>query len=741
MSQNSPQQRATPGSTWIVLLFALTTLQSAYLIFLVQPMVGKHILPWFGGAPAVWTLCLAFYQTTLFLGYAYAHLLERWVRPALQPLVHACVLLAAFQALPVLPDATWKPAGADSPSWSILAMLSVHVAPPFLFLASQGPLLQAWFGRAGQGRSPYPLYAVSNLGSLLALVSFPIIAEPTWPLSALSRFWSFAFVLGGALSLGCVWLARRPAGPVHPGELDPLESTLPSRPGPAHFALWIALPACAVMLLMGVTNELCMNVASVPFLWVVPLCVYLLTFIISFGAEWLYDRGLHLFLLALAIGVQLLVAGSELGPESWVTSASSIQGQAVLFSLGLFAACMLLHGELHRLRPAREKLTAFYLCISGGGALGGLFVGLVAPQLFDDYLELSFGALAALVAFYAARRLDPKGWLHARDLRVVWVGAAGLLAAGAAGLAVTRADVPGVLHQERSFFGVLRVIDVAPEDPRRHRTTLRSGTTIHGAQLRHPKARRLPSTYYGELTGIGMLLRQLPEDRPARVGTIGLGIGTVASYGRPGDRYRFYEIDPQVITLANDEKYFSYLADSPAEIEIVTGDARLSLESEMESDPDARFDVLIVDAFSSDAIPVHLLTLEAFRLYRAHLGESGVLALHLSNLYLDLPPVALRLCAETGLHALEVRNVLMPRQISLASRWIVASPDEARLEALAAHIAAERERRALPTRSIATLVPDLESVRAAPLWTDDYSDLYGVLQRPGEQRRAPSEEE
>jgi spermidine synthase len=722
-----PTPRASSANLGIVVFFALTTLQSAFLIFLVQPMVGKHILPWFGGVPTVWSLCLAFYQSTLFAGYAYAHWLERRIRPAVQIAVHGGVFLAALIALPVLPDSSWKPQGTEDPIWAIASMLTVNVALPFLFLASQGPLLQAWFVRAGRGRSPYPLYAVSNLGSLLALVSFPLIAEPSWPLSTLSRFWSGAFVVAGTFSLACAWLAlgskgTEPLDTTHTREgsaLDPLSAS--------SVVLWIALPACAVTLLMGVTNELCLNVASVPFLWIVPLCIYLSTFILCFGAEWLYDRGFSLFLLALAIGIQVVIGRWGIGPESWVTSARMTQGQIVLYSIGLFAACMLLHGELYRLRPAKERLTTFYLCVSGGGALGGLFVGLAAPHLFNDYLELPLGALAALVTLYAARRLDPSGWLHTRSRRFAYAGAIAMLVTSGTALTAARPGSDGVLHHERNFFSVLRVIELAPHTPRANRYTLISGTTMHGSQLRHPNGRGLPTNYFGEATGLGFALRSRAPGRETRVGVIGLGIGTVAAYGRAGDLFRFYEIDPTVVELATDGKFFSFLSASPANIEIAIGDGRLSLEAELSDDHEPPWDVLIVDAFSSDAIPVHLLTVEAFRIYRNRLSDAGLIVLHLSNNHLDLAPVALRMASEVGLHAIELRNVAMRELLSSPSIWVVASPSQERIDGLTRFVATERKRRNYPTESIVALQPDPNRLRETALWSDDYSDLISVL--------------
>jgi spermidine synthase len=709
-----------------VLLFAVTIFASAFLIFMVQPMVGKRIVPWFGGTPGVWSLCLAFYQSTLFLGYAYAHLLVARVPSSWQIFVHAAVFALSWAVLPVLPAESWKPTGGEDPSLHILAMLAASVALPFLLLAATGPLLQAWFFRVLPGRSPYPLYALSNIGSLLALLSYPFLIEPNLPLPVESRLWSWGFALAGGGALCCAWLAARNAGGenlagVEPGGLD-------ARGGAGRTLLWILLPACAVTVFMGITNELCLDVASVPFLWIVPLSIYLTTFIVCFASERFYRREVWLAVAGLMlVGV---VAGQVWPdePGSWARAASAIHFQILFYSLLLFTCCMLLHGELYRLRPSPESLTAYYLCVAGGGALGGLFVGIVAPRIFSAYDELPLGLALSWLLFLVTCWRGSTGPLRGGRLR--WLRAAGVLAASGALLflwAGSRAEPANLVLRERSFFGVLRVFVQQKWQPPRKQITLRNGTTGHGFQLIRPELRSVPTDYYAPITGVGLAMDRRPKDEPAKVGIIGLGVGTLAAYGRSGDDFKFYEIDPEVIRIARDESLFTFLSDSAAEIEVVEGDGRLSLESELRGGGGEEFDLLVLDAFNSDSIPIHLLTREAFELYVSHLAETGVLVIHVSTIHLDLTPLVFRLGAHMGMHAVAIANAPNNRYFSRGSFWVVLSRDPAYVESLVAFGRERREGAGLAKRGLRFSKPDPAVLARAPLWTDDYSDLFSVV--------------
>jgi hypothetical protein len=691
-----------------MILFVASIFLSAFLLFLVQPLVGKQILPWFGGGSGVWTVCLTFYQVTLFLGYAYAHFLVAKVPPARQGLLHAAVLAAALLALPVLPDASWQPAPDANPSARIFATLIANVGLPFFVLSSTGPLLQAWFARVFPGRSPYPLYAASNLGSLLALVSFPLAIEPALPLSSTGRLWAWAFAVWGATLLACAWRARAAAEAAAAAPEGAAEVVRPSTA-----LLWIGLSAVAVVLLLGVTNELCIDVASIPFLWALPLSIYLVTLILCFGSERAYRRG---WIAALAAASTLLLlaawlSSSELG---WWSEGESVAGKIALYSVALLAWCMLAHGELYRLRPAPARLTLFYLCVSGGGALGGLFVGLVAPLIFPDYYELPIGMVAVWLLFLVALLRDPASPLQRGAWRTAGLTGAALLAVATAVAALP--DRPGLLLQERNFFHVLTVnearSDVPPVFQRRE---LSVGTTLHGVQLVRP-APRTPTAYFGPQTGIGFMMRARGEAPPSVVSVVGLGIGTLAAYGRTGDDYRFYEIDPEVIRLARDDGRFTFLSDSAAQIEVVPGDARLSIQRENGS---RKADVLVLDAFTSGSVPVHLLTLEAFELYQRALTDGGVIAFNVSSNHLDLVRLLFRMAQHVEFPALAISTEDVG--VSFHSRWVILSRNTAYLHAVARLACSE------PAAQPRVWFPNEATVADTPLWSDDYSNLFRIL--------------
>ena len=708
-----------------LLLFAGAVFASAFLIFLVQPMVGKRILPWFGGAPAVWTLCLAFYQTTLFAGYAYAHCLIRYVPPAFQLTLHGLLLAGALFALPVLPGQAWTPAGGAEPTGAILSMLAVHVALPFLALAATGPLVQAWFARRHPTRSPYPLYAVSNAGSLLAMLSYPFLLEPRLSLSTTGQLWSFAFAATGVAVLACARMAGRGGAGGQHEIVAPANAASEASPlGAERVALWFLLSACAVVLLMGVTNELCLDVASVPFLWILPLSVYLISFILCFRSDRRHRRVPYLLMAALPFLLPYAVPLLGGNDGRFFAAANSVQGQIASFCVMLFGACMILHGELHRLRPPARSLTTFYLCVSGGGALGGIFVGLVAPRIFDDYHEVRLGLALALLLLLSARRHDSQGWLHRTAPRWRWavavVGIAALFVQWGAQMSA-RPDF--LLLQERTFFGVLRVQQF--EEGLNEQRHLLNGSTLHGVQF--PQTEQRPTTYYGELTGIGLAFSQRAPNAPSVVGVVGLGIGTLAAYGRPGDRFRFYEIDPAVIRIARDTAYFTYLANSRAELEVVEGDARISLASELAQGGGDRFDFLIIDAFSSDAIPVHLLTREAFELYRQVTKANGLIAVHTSNRRLDLSPLVIKLGANAGLSVVGIATDSLREHLSAQSLWLFLGRDRRRVLSVIRFAEHRRNQLQLPKNAIRSRAFSAVGLTGTPLWTDDYSDLFGVM--------------
>jgi len=732
----------TPRSGKLIewLLFTAATLLSAFLLFLVQPLVAKHILPWFGGVPAVWNVCMAFYQSALFGGYLYAHFLITRIPASRRFWIHGALVVTALAVLPVLPAESWRPDGAAAPGARIFLMLISSVALPFIALAATGPILQALFAKRFRGTSPYPLYALSNFGSLLALLCFPFVLEPWVSVSAASPLWSGGFAIAGALVLACVWLSASRGSVtdrLDDEEAGELHRSVKARIDLEQRIAWLLLPACAVVLLMGVTNLLCLDVSSVPLLWVVPLALYLSTFA--------SERN-HRPRLFTAVALIALLAGATLkyrnvGPLSGLLRIDPIYDQTLILIALLFASCMLLHGMLQRLRPPAEQITSYYLSISAGGALGGLFVGLLAPTLFDDYAELPLGLLVSWVALGVLgwRRSGRRG--RATGSRLVSTAAAVILAllSGIHLVYEGKRGLGEVLFQQRSFFGVLVVREKYPNEPNRHVKILLNGTTFHGRQLQHPIARLVPVSYFGPLTAIGMALYDGPlsaaglelDNAPAgsgrRVGIIGVGVGALAGYGRSGDQIVFYEIDPEVVSVALDSGHFDYLAKSQAEIEIVLGDGRLSLEQELKDSGSRQFDVLVMDAFSSDAIPVHLLTREAFGVYVQHLRSDGLLAVQASNRHLLLPPLISRLGASVGLHSLQVRNRNIAGYSSGQSKWVLLSRDASQIDKLEQKIRARMRYAGVSEPEVVLFRPEQADLEAAPFWTDDYSNILSVL--------------
>ncbi len=685
---------ARPRGT--ALLYGGAVFLAAFLLFQVEPIMGRLILPWFGGSAAVWTVTVMFFQIVLVLGYLYAHLLVRHVRPRAQMYVHVPVLLASLLVLPILPAASWKPLGAHDPTLRILGLLTVTVGAPFFVLSTCGPLLQAWYAR-GAGR-PYRLFSLSNGASLLGLLCYPLLVEPRLGTHAQADAWSIAYALFIALAIAITVRAGRAAEPV------PAAAAIEARsrgPRVVDRLRWLTLAATPSLLFLAVTNHLTQNVAPIPLLWVLPLGIYLLSLIICFEGGQGYRRSLFLPLLPVVLGLLAL----NLFPGEL---SVGIIGQIAFFSAALLVCCMVCHGELARLKPAPEHLTAFYLMVAVGGAIGGLFVAVLAPQLFSDYFELAFGVvLCAVVVLFAVA-----GDLLERTSRGVWprrmlalLAAAATVLLGMYVLGKVRAYDRGARMVARNFYGVLSVRDGG--SGAQASRTLYSGTIVHGEQLLAPERARTATSYYGPDSGIGVLLRE--DDRsptPLQVGVIGLGVGTIATYGRVGDSYRFYEIDPLDIAVARTQ--FSFLRESRAGVAVVPGDGRLSLERE----PGRLFNVLAVDAFTGDSIPIHLLTVQAFELYFRHLSGDGVLAVHVSNRFLNLAPVVARAASALGKQAVLIESPGEPGEVTIKrAEWILLTGDHR----LAARLARAGHGEFLAGDS------------ATRLWTDDYSNVLGAL--------------
>jgi len=685
------------------LIYGSVIFASAFLLFLVQPLIAKMILPWFGGVAEVWAVCLVFFQTVLLLGYLYAHLLVRYFRPRVQGRIHAALLAASVLWLPILPKASWQPSGREDPAIYILWLLALTIGLPFFLLSSTSPLLQAWYARS-RGASPYRFYSLSNVASLLALMLFPILFEPNFSTSHQAIGWSAAYAvlvaLCGALGLA---LGRRSDSALAPrrGDISP--------PDVKRKLLWISLAACGSALLLAITNHITQDVASVPFLWVIPLGLYLLSFILCFeGPRW-YPRGGFLKLLAMALGGMAYALLPAYAGLPFIVLVP-------LFCIGLFICCMFCHGELARRKPDPAHLTSFYLMLSLGGAIGAALVALVAPRIFSGFYELEIALGACAVLVYVVHRNDAEGPFRRGGSPLALAALAALVALFLGGLVYTvRRQKEQDRLSVRNFYGVLRVTDVNPSASAGAKTVslagdaryrrLVNGAIVHGLQFLAPKRRDMPTTYYGPDSGIGVTLRALEGTRPLRVGVIGLGTGTIAIYGRPGDQYTFYEIDPLDIRLAHTQ--FTFLRDCRASIRIVQGDARLSLEREAPQ----KFDVLAVDAFTGDSIPVHLLTLQAFQLYFRQLRQRGVLAVHISNRYLNLEPVVEAAAAHLHKEAIEIENPDDHPKGIFESFWILVGNRAGFL----AQPAIEADGRVLS--------PSKKDV----LWTDDYSSLFRIL--------------
>ena len=701
---------AEPAGSWIqITLFALTIFLSAFLLFQVQPLISRFILPWFGGTPAVWTTAMLFFQFVLFAGYSYAHLLTSRFQPKGQVAIHGALLLGAIALLPIVPSAEWKPTSADTPMLRILLLLLATVGIQYFSLSATGPLLQAWFSRVLPSTSPYRLFALSNFGSLLALLSYPVLFERWWSSIDQARFWSGSFAVF-ALSCGaCAFYAFRTATTSGAGGGSTTASnsrTDGNRPTWTQRALWIGLPAIACILLLAVTNHVCQDIAVIPMLWIVPLSLYLLSFIVSFDHPRWYSRRWY---APLTVVVLFLAAGMfrlpDWLPESLQPDLSAETELLMYFSM-LFLVCMLCHGELARLRPDASRLTDYYLMISAGGAIGGLLVSLVAPNVFKSHYEWP---LALLAGFAVAAVLTG---LVLRNAGVFTGRAAGPTRTGFLTLAVVMGvlihqwQMPRqqALYRDRNFYGAVAVFEANSEDPLRHEFQFRSGIVQHGRQYADPAKRRVPVAYYSEASGCGRAMQYVVQRPGAHVGVIGLGVGTVATYMKPGQRLRLYEINPAVEEIAR--RHFTYLKDCEAEYEVVIGDARLSLERETPN----QFDAIVLDAFTGDSIPTHLLTDEAFAVYKRHLKPDGLLIVHITNSYLLLHPVAQRLAHHHGFSTTRIWNDSDSKHLVNRSDYLIATTDQQFLDG---HPSIPPER---PE-------PEVE----VPLWTDRYSNLFSVL--------------
>jgi len=661
-----------------VLPSSVTIAASGVLLFIIQPIIAKSLLPRFGGSAGVWVTCIMFFQIVLLLGYLYSFWVTKLASPTVRMVVHLSLVAVSLLVLPVRPRVAWT---SGNPSVSLLFDLAFSVGIPFFVLSTTSPLVQWWYAGFRETYLPYWLFALSNSACLLALLTYPLAVEPMLTASAQLRCWSIGYlfvallVTMGAIS-NRVWAfddapgARRTGGA--PDDASALRNLL-----------WIALAACPSALWLAVSNYLSQEVAPIPLLWVLPLTLYLLSFVLCFGWDGWYQRRLFRWLLPLAwIGIGWRIGLSR--------ATGELRMDLVVQLAALFILCLFCHGELARTKPVpRQQLPFFYLMAATGGAVGGIFVALVAPTVFSSYLELPISLVATMfLSLKLIYGIASRGHL----IRLGTLATAAFVAALSFRGEATR------VATVRNFYGALQIRDSGKGDDAIR--TLYNGRTAHGVEFLSASRRHTPTAYYGRRSGIGLLLGASQEPN-RHVAIIGLGAGTLATYGRKGDLFRFYELNPAVIQAASEN--FHFLGDSSATIEVVDGDGRLRLEQE----PSQSFDLIVLDAFSDDAIPVHLLTREAFQVYFTRLRPGSTLAVHITNSYLDLDPVVETLARALRKGVVHIRSTGDPREHTFSAVWDIVSGRSATIETLRKY--------AGPAQP-----------RPGPLWTDEYSNLFQV---------------
>ena len=652
-----------------MILYALTIFASAFLLFLVQPIMAKQILPWFGGSAAVWTVCMVFFQFLLLFGYAYSDFTTRKMTPRNQLILHAALLIISLLSLPIIPDVSWKPAGDEDPTWRILGLLTFTIGLPYFLLSTTGPLVQAWFARAHASGTVYRLFALSNFASLLALISYPFAVEP-WITTRIQSFgWSAGYAL---FVVVCICAGAYSLRAHTEAQANPVTQKRDDGPAPtwAHYGMWLLLSAMGSFMLLAVTNHITHDVASVPFLWLLPLTIYLVTFILCFEGRGWYKRAVFLGPLIVVVGALAWFMHEEGGIMDFKIAVP-------LFSAGLFIMCMFFHGELAAMKPAPRYLTTFFLMVSLGGAIGGVTVGFVAPKYFNTYYEFGIGLVITLLL--AATGFTGYHVYHyvyslSSDTRLM----------------------------TRNFYGTLRVKEYQRGSDGLASRALVHGVINHGWQYTDPALRREPISYFGPGSGIARAL-DFYSGRPRRVGIIGLGVGSFTAWGKAGDMFRIYELDPDVVRIAREQ--FWYLSESPSKIEVVTGDGRLN----MERDPPQNFDLISIDAFSSGSIPIHLLTREALRAYRRHLAPGGVIVYNVTNRFVNLAP-QLKLVAEAeGMKAILVND----------------DPSDDKYSGTAYVLVTENGQLIADKRF--SDADDIEPIKGLTAWTDSFNNLFKVV--------------
>ncbi|WP_342361778.1 fused MFS/spermidine synthase [Terrarubrum flagellatum] len=674
--------------------FQLSIALSSFLLFLVQPIIAKQILPWFGGAASVWTTCLFFFQLILLLGYLYAHAVVRWLPPRQQVVLHVGLLGLSILSLPIVASPSWK-AGVGVPAFRLLALLMTTVGLPYFILSSTSPLLQAWYARSM--KTPYRLFALSNAASLAGLLVFPFLFEPEFAIPQQANLWSALFILF-ALVCAATAVSSATGNGASASQRADIEPPISSHPSLRRAMMWLIFSALGSLTLVSISAYVALNVASAPLIWIAPLAIYLSTFILAFGDR--PYRGWTIAGPAMGLSAAILAIYHNAG---WV---AEFYFSLPLFMLGLFFLCLYCHGELAGRKPHPKYLTTYYILISLGGALGALIGSVFAPLVLRGNFEMPIALAIASILFAWQRRRESgvkRGVALALSATIV------TLAAAQIGYEIYRSRVLA-----RNFYSALRIIDIGDAQNRVRR--MEHGGTPHGAQYLDQARQKLPITYYSATSGVAIAIRrqrELNSRAPLAIGVVGLGAGTLAAYGEAGGRICFYEINPQVVELARSQ--FTYLSDSKAAVSIELGDARLALEKQ----PPQSFDVLVVDAFTGDAIPMHLLTREAIQIYLKHLKRGGVLLFHISNRYVDLQPALARLAIEEHLvakivaddpeEAIDENSPISP------SDWVLMAHDRNWME----------------SPEIADEAEELKPPHVGPAWTDDFNNILSAIHLGG----------
>jgi len=676
--------------TKLRVLFGGPVFLASFLLFLVEPIAAKQLLPLFGGSAAVWITCLVFFQSALLVAYLYAH----WQAHRTHWVLHFVLLLLACASAVAWATQTIDMSRASQhPISAIFAALAVSIGLPFLALGATSPLLQVWLARLETSGIPYRLFALSNLASLLALALYPTVIEPHFTLKAQRAVWCCGFGAFSLVSGILTWRTRSASiNTVRIGDANESATVEIGAPAPvSHKLPWVLLPMGAAMQLSAVTSYITANIAAIPLLWILPLAVYLITLILAFQFPRLLPRGIITrFLVVMLAGLGYML--------SQVDVSLALRIGLSFFLVEVFISCLFCHTEAYALRPERaSESTLFYLCFAGGGALGAFLIGIVSPLLFSFNYDL------ALTFFVTALLALAVTWSSGWAQRLLWSTASILLLALVVMLHLAyQRNTPLAI---RNFYGSLRVRQSLSAYPGATMRTLTNGSIQHGTQIFSTELRKTPTTYYAEDSGIGLALRFCCEGRVRNIGVVGLGVGTIAAYGQAGDRIHFYEINPAVTPIA--QNLFTYLRESGAQISIVDGDGRSSLSSEQPQN----FDVLVVDAFSGDAIPLHLLTTQAVDIYKRQLAPGGILAFHISNQHVDLEPEIALLAKAAGMEVRRVSSIANEERGEFTATWMLLTDNP----------------NFFTQPEVASQVRQPSEDPKVYLWTDDYSSLLPLL--------------